>query len=171
MLAMTNTLELPSWLSAPPDQSQAIAPANSKKELREKQFEIFFETVLIKLEQGIALTEILKDDQRNFDYAGLLRWIHKDPIRKSRYYEAQEIGTEMIMAECIEIADGKDGMEDVQRSKLRIDTRLFQAKSWNRKRYGDVKTLEVNQSISITAALEQASQRLAGRVIDHEDIE
>ena len=77
----------------------------------------------------------------------------------------------MIMAECIEIADGKDGMEDVQRSKLRIDTRLFQAKSWNRKRYGDVKTLEVNQSISITAALEQASQRLAGRVIDHEDVE
>ena len=63
-------------------------------------------------------------------------------------------------------------MEDVQRSKLRIDSRQFLIKTWNRKRYGDVKTLEVNQNISITAALEQANQRLSiGRVIDHEDIE
>ena len=168
MMQMTQSIELPSWMTqAPPPASN-----NPVKELREKRFEIFFETILNKLEQGIALTEILKDDQRDFDYAGLLRWIHKDPQRKSRYYEAQEIGTEMILAECIEIADGKDGMEDVQRSKLRIDTRLFQAKSWNRKRYGDVKTLEVNQNISITAALEQAQARLpAGRVIDHEDVE
>ena len=164
MMQMTQSIELPSWMTPPP------ADTNPVKELRETRFENFFETVLIKLEQGIALTEILRDDQRDFDYAGLLRWIHKDPQRKSRYYEAQEIGTEMIMAECIEIADGKDGLEDVQRSKLRIDTRLFQAKSWNRKRYGDVKTLEVNQNISITAALEQAQNRLT-RVIDHEDIE
>ena len=155
---------LPSWMTPAP----SVAP---KKELAEKRFEIFFETVLVKLEQGIALTEILRDDQRDFDYAGLLRWIHKDPQRKARYQEAQELGTEMILAECIEIADGKDGMEDVQRSKLRIDTRLFQAKSWNRKRYGDIKTVEVNQNISITAALEQANSRLPGRMIDIEDVE
>jgi hypothetical protein len=169
-MQMTYPIELPSWMLAPGDQNKSNYQL--RKELREKRFEIFFETVLQKLEQGIALTEILKDDQRDFDYAGLLRWIHKDPQRKARYYEAQELGTEMIIAECIEIADGKDGMEDVQRSKLRIDTRLFQAKSWNRKRYGDVKTLEVNQNISITAALEQAQARLpAGRMIDHEDVE
>ena len=77
----------------------------------------------------------------------------------------------MIAAEILEIADG-DGLEDVQRSKLRIDSRQFLIKTWNRKRYGDVKTLEVNQNISITAALEQANQRLSiGRVIDAEDIE
>jgi len=165
----TMTMELPNWLSTLP-ASTPTSSSNPVRELREKRFEIFFETILNKLEQGIALTEILKDDQRDFDYAGLLRWIHKDPQRKSRYYEAQEIGTEIIMAECIEIADGKDGMEDVQRSKLRIDTRLFQAKSWNRKRYGDVKTLEVNQNISITAALEQANSRLVqGRIIEHDE--
>ena len=167
MTIQSNTL--PSWMLAPADQGKSNKQI--AQEHQDKRFEIFFETVLVKLEQGIALTEILRDDQRNFDYAGLLRWIHKDPQRKARYHEAQELGTEMIMAECIEIADGKDGMEDVQRSKLRIDTRLFQAKSWNRKRYGDVKTLEVNQNISITAALEQAQARLPGRVIDIEDIE
>jgi hypothetical protein len=167
MQTMTQSIELPSWMTQVPP-----APATSKKELQEKQFEIFFETILDKISRGINLKEVLRDDQRDFDYTQLLRWIHKDPMRKSRYYEAQEIGSEMIAAEILEIADAVDSVEDVQRSKLRIDSRQFLIKTWNRKRYGDVKTLEVNQNISITAALEQANQRLSiGRVIDHEDVE
>ena len=172
MLAMTNTLELPTWLSPSPDQP-TLAPV-TPRQLQEKQFEIFFETLLDKIAKGINLKECLRDDQRDFDYTQLLRWIHKDPIRKSRYYEAQEIGSEMIAAEILEIADGVNDSgvpEDVQRSKLRIDSRQFLIKTWNRKRYGDVKTLEVNQSISINAALEMANNRLVGRVIDHEDVE
>ena len=168
-MMQTMTMELPSWMTQAPTTS--VAP---KKELLEKQFEIFFETILDKISRGINLKEILRNDQRDFDYTQLLRWIHKDPMRKSRYYEAQEIGSEMIAAEILEIADGvNDGgvPEDVQRSKLRIDSRQFLIKTWNRKRYGDVKTLEVNQNISITAALEQANQRLASRVIDHDEIE
>ena len=165
-MMQTMTMELPSWMTQAPTTS--VAP---KKELLEKQFEIFFETILDEISRGINLKEILRDDQRDFDYTQLLRWIHRDPMRKSRYYEAQEIGSEMIAAEILEIADG-DGLEDVQRSKLRIDSRQFLIKTWNRKRYGDVKTLEVNQNISITAALEQANRRLSiGRVIDAEDIE
>lgn len=166
-MMQTMTMELPSWMT-----QVSAAP---KKELQEKQFEIFFETILDKISRGINLKEILRDDQRDFDYTQLLRWIHKDPQRKSRYYEAQEIGSEMIAAEILEIADGvnDNGVpEDVQRSKLRIDSRQFLIKTWNRKRFGDVKTLEVNQNISITAALEQANQRLVnGITIDHEDIE
>ena len=96
MLTMTQPIELPSWLN----------PSNQVKELRETQFSVFFETVLDKLSRGINLKEILRDDQRDFDYPQLLRWIHKDPQRKSRYYEAQEIGSEMIAAEILEIADG-----------------------------------------------------------------
>jgi hypothetical protein len=164
----TQSNDLPSWMT----QAPAIPDTTSRRELQEKQFEIFFETILNKLSKGINLKECLRDDQRDFDYTQLLRWIHKDPMRKSRYYEAQEIGSEMIAAEILEIADGLDGLEDVQRSKLRIDSRQFLLKTWNRKRYGDIKTLEVNQNISITAALEQANQRLSiGRVIDHEDVE
>ena len=166
-MMQTMTMELPSWMTQ--------VSATPKKELLEKQFEIFFETILDKISRGINLKEILRDDQRDFDYTQLLRWIHKDPMRKSRYYEAQEIGSEMIAAEILEIADGVNDSgvpEDVQRSKLRIDSRQFLIKTWNRKRYGDVKTLEVNQNISITAALEQANARLVnGITIDHEDVE
>ena len=165
-MMQTMTMELPSWMTQAPTTS--VAP---KKELLEKQFEIFFETILDKISRGINLKEILRDDQRDFDYTQLLRWIHKDPMRKSRYYEAQEIGSEMIAAEILEIADAVDNMEDVQRSKLRIDSRQFLIKTWNRKRYGDVKTLEVNQNISITAALEQANNRLTGRIIEHDLLE
>ena len=173
MLAMTNSIELPTWLSPSPDQP-TLTPV-TPRQLQEKQFEIFFETLLDKIARGINLKECLRDDQRDFDYTQLLRWIHKDPMRKSRYYEAQEIGSEMIAAEILEIADGVTSNEnsipeDVQRSKLRIDSRQFLIKTWNRKRFGDVKTIELNQNISITAALEQANQRLAGRVIDHEDV-
>ena len=170
MLAMTQPIELPNWLSTPPASTTSVPSQAPKKELLEKQFEIFFETILDKISRGINLKEILRDDQRDFDYTQLLRWIHKDPMRKSRYYEAQEIGSEMIAAEILEIADG-DGLEDVQRSKLRIDSRQFLIKTWNRKRYGDVKTLEVNQNISITAALEQANNRLTGRIIEHDLLE
>ena len=172
MQTMTHSIDIPSWMIQPPSTSiepQAPAPAVSKKEIEEKRYEIMFDRLLMKLEQGINLKEILRDDQREIDYDKLRRWILKDPQRKARYYEAQELGTEIIAAELLEIADGADGLEDVQRSKLRIEARQFLIKTWNRKRYGDVKTLEVNQSISITAALEQASQRLTGRIIDHEE--
>ena len=170
-MMQTMTMELPSWMTqVPPVPTDPAESAAVKKELLNKQFEIFFETILDKISRGINLKEILRDDQRDFDYTQLLRWIHKDPMRKSRYYEAQEIGSEMIAAEILEIADGVNDSgvpEDVQRSKLRIDSRQFLIKTWNRKRFGDVKTIELNQNISITAALEQATQRLAGRVIDH----
>ena len=168
MMQMTHSIELPSWMiPSPPADTQALAV--SKKEIEEKRYEIMFDRLLMKLEQGINLKEILRDDQREIDYEKLRRWIHKDPMRKARYYEAQELGTEIIAAELLDIADGVDTMEDVQRSKLRIEARQFLIKTWNRKRYGDVKTLEVNQNISITAALEQAQNRLVGRVIDHEE--
>lgn len=166
----TSNSHLPDWML--PEQDQGKSNKQLALELRETQFANFFETVLRKLAQGINLKDCLRDDQRGFDYSQLLAWILKDPQRRERYYEAQATGSEMVAADILEIADGVDGMEDVQRSKLRIEARQFLLRVWNRKRFGEVKTLEVNQSISITAALEQANQRLiSGNIIDHEEIE
>ena len=170
MQTMTHSIDIPSWmLQVPEIPTDTQSRVELRKEIEEKRYEIMFDRLLMKLEQGINLKEILRDDQREIDYEKLRRWIHKDPMRKARYYEAQELGTEIIAAELLDIADGVDTMEDVQRSKLRIEARQFLIKTWNRKRYGDVKTLEVNQNISITAALEQAQNRLTGRIIDHEE--
>jgi hypothetical protein len=91
----------------------------------------------------------------------------KDQKRKGRYEEALMYGAEVMKAELIDIADGvsADGSEipeDIQRSKLRIDTRLKVMGFDNKKRFGDTKTIEINQNISITDALKAANQRIAG---------
>jgi hypothetical protein len=67
----------------------------------------------------------------------------------------------------IQIADANDSLEDVNRSKLRIDTRKWLMGADNRKQYGEVKTIDVGGQISILSALAAADSR----VIDLADIE
>lgn len=128
-------------------------------------YDSFFEKLLEKLATGMPLTAVLRDDCRNIDKSHFLSWVMKDHIRKNRYYEALEIGSEITISEMLEIADGKDSEgqpspEDIARSSLRINTRKYVIGVQNRKRFGEVKQLEVSTSISITAALEQANSRL-----------
>lgn len=181
MLAMTQPIELPNWLGTPivemPDEDKKKSNAQLVRESREKRFEIFFETqVLPQVENGVSINSVIKEDQRNYDYSGFLRWIDKDPERRSRLEEAQRIGTEVLLDECVDIADGvnDNGIpEDVQRSKLKIDARMFKIKNWNRKRYGDVKTIEINQQINVLQAQIDAGKMrvIEGKVIDHDLLE
>ena len=67
---------------------------------------------------------------------------------------------ERIVGEILQIADAEDSIEDVQRSRLKIDTRKWLMSAWNRKRYGETKTLEMAGSISITNALAAARERM-----------
>lgn len=171
-------MELPDFLL--PQSSQTLptieipkTPGDRRKlmtSLNDLENGNLFERVLEKISVGIPLSEILYRDGRDKDYSEFLRWILKDPQRKQRYYEAQEIGGELVAAEMLEIADAKDSLEDVQRSKLRIDTRKFLLSVWNKKRYGETKQIEINQSISITDALAAAQTRvIEGEVIYNED--
>lgn len=135
-----------------------------RQALRETEFELMFERALDSISDGRSLIEFMRDRERRDDYQGFVGWIHRDPERKRRYREAQAIGTEVIIAETFEIADGRnpDGtasLEDVQRSKLRIDTRQFAARMWNKERYGDTKQITVGGEISILHALDEAKQR------------
>lgn len=158
--------QVPDWLTAPVPKRTHPNRA-LMRELTDLEYQAMFEPVLDQIAQGTALTEILRSDHRDTDCAKFMRWIHKDPMRKSRYYEAQEIGAELIASSMIAIADAEDSVEDVQRSKLRIDTRRFLLGVWNKRRYGEVKQIEVGGSISITEALAQAQRRvIEGEIID-----
>jgi len=101
----------------------------------------------------------------------------KDQKRKARYYEALEYGAEVMKAELLDIADGvtTDGNEipeDIQRSKLKIDTRLKVMGFDSKKRFGETKTIEINQNISITDALSAAKARLVeADIVDAELVE
>ena len=148
-------METPDWLaptSAPEEQSPTIEQTASQQQvsegsyksrvrdiaLNETIFELMFEDTLDRVTRGHPLKDIVNDSPRQIDYASYYTWIKKDPQREKRYYEAREIGAEIVADELIAIADATDNpMEDVARSTLRINTRKFLLGVWNRRRYGD----------------------------------
>jgi len=157
-VASEQSIELPNWLSCP-DPKPPKLPAESR-ELLHTQYEQMFERVIEQVYRGRSLRDLLEDDYRIVSYEDFLKWVKRDPMRHERFKEAQESRTEFIAGEILEIADAEDSIEDVQRSKLKIDTRKWLMGAWNKKRYGEVKQVEVAGSISITEALAQAQMRI-----------
>lgn len=167
--------EIPEWLvpiqteSHTPNPEPKAVAAKPALELLHMTYENMFESLLVEISNGRPLKQVLNQDVRRIEYEHLLRWIHSDETRKGRYQEAQELGTEMLASEIIEIADAEDSMEDVARSTLRINARKFVMGAWNRKRYGDIKQVEQNVTVDIGVAMEQAEKRIAkGLVIEGE---
>lgn len=110
------------------------------------------------LSQGIPLREICR--QEGFPvWQKIYEWMGKDAKLAGAIARAREVGYDALAEECVQIADdgsndwmerlGKEGQpigwqlngEHVQRSKLRIETRLKLLAKWNPKKYGD--TLKV----------------------------
>lgn len=131
------------------------------RELLDATFEAMFERVLTEITRGRTLKSIVAEDLRNIDYEAFWRWIKRDPRRMERYKEAKELRTEWWAGRIVEIAEADDALEDVARSKLKIDTYKWLMGADNRKTYGESKQIELSTSISITAALEQARSRVA----------
>ena len=161
-------VELPDWLSAS-TENPTLSPATVKAQqaLLITQYEIVFQRALEQIAGGKTFQAVINDDFREFEHGAFLRWIKKDPLRNQLYKEAKELRTETWANEMIAIADADDSLEDVNRSKLRIDTRKWLMGADNRKQYGEVKTIDVGGSISILGALAQAD----ARVIDLVDVD
>ena len=139
----------------------------ARREIDEMRFERILDRVLERVAMGNPLTEALGDEVYDIDYATYLRWLLKDEDRKRRYYEAQEMGAEIVSHQMIKIADADDSIEDVARSTLKINTRKWLLGVWNRKRFGDIKQIEQNVSINLGEAMQQAQARVeAARVVD-----
>lgn len=161
---------LPNWLSCP-DPKPPRLPAESKA-LRHVEYEQIFERVIEDVYRGRSLQSLIEDDHRLVSYEDFLRWIKRDPQRHERFKEAQEMRTEFLAGEILEIADGVGAIDPtsndtVNRDKLRIDTRKWLMGAHNRKRYGETKQIEVGGTISITEALAQAQMRvIEAEVVD-----
>ena len=177
--------ELPTWLAPAPPLVNPIetplAPAalldaqerrRLSRELLDATFEAMFERVLTEITRGRTLKSIVAEDLRNIDYEAFWRWIKRDSRRMERYKEAKELRTEWWAGRIVEIAEADDALEDVARSKLKIDTYKWLMGADNRKTYGESKQIELNSSISITAALEQARSRVSALpVVDITDVD
>ena len=156
LTAQGDNLELPNWLDPAPATPK---PSPEGKALVLVQYEQVFMRAIDSIAHGMSLSQVLRDDQRDIDYNDFYRWIKKDPTRKQLFDEAQEMRTEFMAGEIIEIADADDSLEDVNRSKLKIDTRKWLMGAHNRKKYGATTNIELTGGISITDALSAARAR------------
>lgn len=112
--------------------------------------EAIIERVIHGLEAGTPLAELCRQDGMP-DRVTVHRWREADADLAQRIARAREAGFDAIAEQCLSIADdssqdvkfvGEDerevcNTEFVQRSKLRIETRLKLLAKWDPKRYGD----------------------------------
>jgi len=167
---VTSDPQLPSWLSCP--DPKLPRPSKSARELLHLEYEQIFERVVEDIYRGRSLQSLIEDDHRVVSYEDFLRWIKRDSERHERFKEAQEMRTEFMAGEILEIADGVEAVDPqsndtVNRDKLRIDTRKWLMGAHNKKRYGETKQIELGGTLQLGAILEQAQ----ARVIEAEVIE
>lgn len=110
--------------------------------------------VVAWIESGKPLAEYCRQEGKP-PRRTIHNWRDKDPEFAARFARAREVGFDEIADECLAVADdgsndwmertGKDGEslgwsvngEAVQRSRLRVDTRLKLLARWCPQRYGD----------------------------------
>ena len=154
--------KLPNWLSAP--KPEKLPTISSREALLEKEYSNMFERIIEDIFRGKGLMALINEDHRVISYEGFMKWIKADPDRLERYREAQEMRTELMSTEIINISDGYDAdnpytNEAVNRDKLRIETRKWLIAAHN-KRYRDSKQVEIAGAISISEALSLAQSRV-----------
>lgn len=139
-----------------PEPSKADRPKTEKKPpgRPSKKTAALVESICERLSNGEALAQICREE--GMPAARTVRdWEQHDPVVSAAIARAREDGEEVLAAECLEIADDSrnDWMsrkadegdekalqfngEHVQRSRLRIDTRLKLLSKFNPKKWGD----------------------------------
>jgi hypothetical protein len=146
--------DIPDWLNPHPN-------VVSIRDVMYAQFDNAYPGILESITEGNTLADALNDHPRHFSHGMYMTWINRSPERVRQYKEAKELRAEAWAGEMREIAKAEGSLEDVARSKLRVDTYKFLIGADNRSTYGDTKQVNVAHSVSITAALADARQRLA----------
>ncbi len=131
-------------------------------------------------EPHLGLRQILRE-------AGIAKstfhdWRKQHEELEAAYKTAKEAGFDALAQQCLEIADdgsadytiGKDGpvldSEHIQRSKVRIDTRLKLLAKWDPKRYGDRTVLAGDPDAPLSNVTdEQLDARLNARLAKQAD--
>jgi hypothetical protein len=159
-----------------PEKKLHGRPTKRTPEIEEEIFE--------RMSQGETLREICRSEHMPH-YSVVYDWKHQDKDFSQRFATARDKGHEVISEECMEIADnarndwmekhGGDGDvigyqlngEHVQRSKLRIETRLKLLAIWNSAKFGG--KLDVNHGVQPDNPLAKLFEQVAGNAIRPKD--
>lgn len=118
-----------------------------------------------RIARGEPLRQICRDEHMP-GWVTVYNWLKKYDDFAERFARARELGYDAIAEETLDIADegtndwmeklGADGQpvgwqlngEHVQRSKLRIETRLKLLAKWSPKKYGDKQQVEMSGQLA-----------------------
>lgn len=130
-----------------------------------------------RLAEGEPLRQICRDLHMPA-WRTVYDWIRQNEEFSARIAHARELGFDAIAEEALDIADDarNDWMErrgenaegyelngeHVQRSKLRIETRLKLLAKWSPKKYGDKQQIEHSGNVEIASAIIAARKRSGG---------
>jgi hypothetical protein len=131
-----------------------------------------------RLSEGEPLAQICRDMHMP-GVTTVWEWAKADKSISESIAYARELGFDVIAQDCLDIADdgtndyaertGKDGKdyiafdaEHVQRSKLRVETRLKLLAKWDPKRSGDKQQIEHSGTINTATAILAARKRSGG---------
>ena len=126
---------------------------------------------------GVPLRELCRQEGMP-NWRTVYDWISADEELAARIAHARELGFDAIAEEILDIADDgtndwverkrKDGSVDtvvdsehVQRSKLRIETRLKLLAKWNPKTYGERQQVDVGNKDGETLKVESTADNAA----------
>ena len=127
-----------------------------------------------RLSEGEPLAQICRDAHMP-DRTTVFDWAKADEPTSQRIAQARIEGFDAIADECLEIADETThdfketdlgpvfNAEHVQRSKLRIETRLKLLAKWDPKRYGDKQQVEHSGSIDTATTIIEARRARSAR--------
>ena len=98
--------------------------------------------VLRRIASGETLASLGR--KLNFTPAVWYNWVERDAELEVAYARAREVGHDALADGLLEIADEvATRSEDIQKAKLRIETRLKLLACWNPRKYGNKQTVDV----------------------------
>lgn len=163
---------LPDWLSTP----EPPKPRQSKQshELAKAQYEAVFHRIMEMIAEGYTLSNALRELPIEIERGKFRRWIDSQPEKRQALEESEKILANVLMDDYIDFTMGLDkDLADIEAVKVKSSNYKWILSILNRRKYGDVKQIDVGGTISITGALDAANRRIApvieAEVIDYVD--
>jgi hypothetical protein len=119
------------------------------------------ERIIEGLTDGVPLRVLCRQDDMP-SWRSVYDWMNADPSFASRVAYARDLGFEALAEDILNIADDTPAVsENVQLSKMRIDTRLKLLACWSPKRYGNKQTVDVGNKENETLKIESNAENAA----------
>ena len=119
------------------------------------------ERIIEGLTDGVPLRVLCRQDDIP-SWRTVYDWMNADPSFASRVAYARDLGFEAIAEDILDIADDTPAIsEHVQRSKMRIDTRLKLLACWSPKRYGNKQDVSIGNKEGETLKVQSNAENAA----------